>query len=178
MSFHFFAETFGRDSCDAMDKGELERIRGHLFDRSYMSGLKRDEVRIKAFGEVFTPKGLVDRILDKMSPDLFIDPSNTFLDPTCGDGEFLAGVLWRKLTMQKNPSLAQALTTLYGVDIQDDNVELCKERLLCGRSDLADIVEKRIIEHDALEYDFSFDDDTDSTDYRRQGILELSDADE
>ena len=44
-----------------------------------------------------------------------------------------------------------ALSTIYGVDMMQDNVDLCRERLLCGREDLRHIVEKNIIQGDALK---------------------------
>ena len=44
----------------------------------------------------------------------------------------------------------------YGVDLMQDNVDLCRERLLCGREDLRHIVERNIVCHDALTYDYSF----------------------
>jgi hypothetical protein len=37
-----------------------------------------------------------------------------------------------------------------------DNVDLCRERLLCGRTDLAHIVERNIVCNNALTYDYSF----------------------
>ena len=116
-----------------MDDQELERIRQHLFNRNYMSGVGRDLDRIKVRGEVFTPKELVDRLLGEMDPSLFCDPSKTFVDPTCGDGEFLAGILFRKLS--NGISFEQALNALYGVDVMADNVEECRRRLACGHCD-------------------------------------------
>ena len=38
-----------------------------------------------------------------------------------------------------------------------DNVDLCRERLLCGREDLRHIVEKNIICADGLRYHYRFD---------------------
>jgi hypothetical protein len=49
-----------------------------------------------------------------------------------------------------------ALSQMYGCDIEDSNVIACRNRLLCGREDLRHIVEKNIIVHNALTYDFSF----------------------
>lgn len=37
-----------------------------------------------------------------------------------------------------------------------DNVNLCRDRLLCGREDLRHVVEKNIVCADALKYDYSF----------------------
>ena len=128
----------------------------HLFDRTYMSGIDREKSRVKATGEVFTPTPLVEEILDNINPLLFMDPSNTFLDPACGDGQFLASVLFRKL--ENGSTLEQALQTTFGVDLMQDNVELCRERLLCDREDLRHIVEQNIVCADGLRYHFRFDD--------------------
>lgn len=127
----------------------------HLFDREYMSGVEREKTRVKATGEVFTPTPLVEEILDKMDQQLFVDPEKTFLDPSCGDGQFLASVLYRKL--QNGIPFEQALSTIYGVDLMPDNVELCRERLLCGREDLKHIVEQNIVCSDGLRYHYRFD---------------------
>jgi hypothetical protein len=79
----------------------------------------------------------------------------TFLDPTCGDGQFLREVLIRK--MENGSTFEQALSTVYGVDLMQDNVELCRERLLCGREDLRHIVEQNIVCADGLRYHYRFD---------------------
>lgn len=126
----------------------------HLFDREYMSGVEREKSRIKATGEVFTPTHLVEEILDSMDQKLFKDPKKTFLDPSCGDGQFLASVLYRKL--QNDIDFETALSTIYGVDLMPDNVEETHTRLLCGREDLRPIVERNIIYHDFLTYDNSW----------------------
>ena len=133
-----------------------EKIYKHLFDREYMSGLEREKTRVKATGEVFTPAPLVEEILDKMDPELFKDPTKTFLDPSAGDGNLLAGVLYRKL--QNGIDFEQAISTCYGVELMADNVKLCQDRLLCGREDLRHIVQKNIICADFLEMkNFNFD---------------------
>lgn len=119
-----------------------------------MSGVERDQLRIKSTGEVFTPTHLVQEILDKLDPELFKDPTKTFLDPTCGDGQFLSEVLIRKL--EQGIDFETALSTIYGVDLMQDNVELCRDRLLCGRDDLRHIVEKNIVCADGLEYEYRF----------------------
>jgi len=120
-----------------------------------MSGIERDKARVKATGEVFTPTVLVQEILDTLDQSLFKDPSKTFLDPTCGDGQFLGEALIRK--MENGSTFEQALSTIYGVDLMQDNVELCRERLLCGREDLRYIVEQNIVCADGLRYHYRFD---------------------
>ena len=138
-----------------MSKPMLSEIHKHLFDREYMSGAEREHNRVKATGEVFTPTPLVEEILDKLDPELFKDSSKTAIDPACGDGQFLASVLYRKL--ENGIDFEQALSTIYGVDLMPDNVRLCQNRLLCGREDLRPVVENNIICADGLRYHYRFD---------------------
>ena len=132
----------------------LEEIIDHIRNRSYMGGVEREKIRVKATGEVFTPTELVREILEQIPIEQFTDPTRTFLDNSCGDGQFLGEVLIRK--MENGSTFEQALQTIYGVDLMQDNVDQCRERLLCGRTDLAHIVERNIVCHDALTYDYSF----------------------
>jgi type I restriction-modification system DNA methylase subunit len=120
-----------------------------------MSNVERDKLRIKQNGEIFTPTTLVQEILDTLDQTVFIDPTKTFLDPTCGDGQFLCEVLIRKI--ENGIDFETALSTIYGVDLMQDNVKLCRERLLCGREDLRHIVERNIVCADALRYHYRFD---------------------
>jgi type I restriction-modification system DNA methylase subunit len=126
----------------------------HLRDREYMSGTERNQARVKATGEVFTPTPLVQEVLDQLPHNIFTDPTKTFLDPACGDGQFLSEVLIRKL--ENGIDFKTALSTIYGVDLMPDNVKLCQDRLLCGQEHLRHIVEKNIVEADGLEYKYLF----------------------
>jgi len=126
----------------------------HTRNREYMSGVERDAVRVKQTSEVFTPTWLVQEVLNKLPIELFTDINKTVLDNSCGDGQFLSEVLIRK--MEHGSTFEQALSTIYGVDIMEDNVKLCRDRLLCGQEQYRYIVEKNIVCHDALTYDYSF----------------------
>lgn len=132
----------------------LDRIIDHIRNRDYMSGVERDRLRIKSTGEVFTPTPLVQELLDQLPLDLFTDPTKTFLDNSCGDGQFLGEVLIRK--MENGIDFETALSTIYGVDLMQDNVKLCQDRLLCGQEHLRSIVERNIVCADALTYDYLF----------------------
>ena len=127
----------------------------HIRNRSYMGGVERDKLRVKSTGEVFTPTPLVQEILEKLPIEQFTDTTKTFLDPSCGDGQFLGEVLIRK--MENGSTFEQALSTTYGVDLMQDNVDLCRERLLCGAEDLRHIVEQNIVCADGLRYHYRFD---------------------
>jgi hypothetical protein len=92
-----------------------------------MSGVERDKSRVKATGEVFTPTSLVQEILDQLPEDQYTDPNKTFLDPSCGDGQFLSEVIIKK--MESRSTYEQALSTTYGVDLMEDNCLECIRRL-------------------------------------------------
>jgi type I restriction-modification system DNA methylase subunit len=134
----------------------MQTIINHLRNREYMSGAERDALRVKATGEVFTPTELVQEVLDKLPQELFSDATKTFIDPSCGDGQFLSEVLIRKL--ENGIPFETALSTIYGVELMEDNVKLCQDRLLCGHEDLRWIVEKNIVCADSLEYNYLFGD--------------------
>lgn len=133
----------------------LSEVIAHVRERQYMSGVERDKLRVKATGEVFTPTVLVQEVLDTLPQELFKDPTADFMDPACGDGQFLSEVLIRK--MQNGIDFEIALSEIYGVDLMQDNVDLCRERLLCGREDLRHIVEKNIQCKDGLKYGYTFE---------------------
>jgi hypothetical protein len=137
-----------------MNSFNLDTIKSHIRSREYMSGIERDQLRVKATSEVFTPTESVHYTLDQMDQTLFGDPTKTFLDNSCGDGQFLSEVLIRKV--EAGIDFETALSTIYGVDLMPDNVKLCQDRLLCGREDLRHIVEKNIVCADALTYNYTF----------------------
>jgi hypothetical protein len=132
----------------------------HARDREYMSGVQRDQHRIKQTAEVFTPTPLVQEMLDQLEaqePELFKDPTKTFLDNSCGDGQFLSEVVIRKME-RSGCTLSQALSTTFGVELMEDNVTLCRERLAGPQptEEILAIVNRNIVCHDALTYNYEF----------------------
>ena len=133
----------------------------HSRNHSYMSGIERDKLRVKETAEVFTPTELVQEMLDKLeeyNSELFSNPTKTFLDNSCGDGQFLSEVIIRKME-RSGCTLEQALSTTYGVELMEDNVKLCKERLAGPNptQEILDILDKNIVCSDALTYHYRFD---------------------
>ena len=132
----------------------------HSRNREYMSGVERDKLRIKQTAEVFTPTPLVQEILDKLEQQdstLFSDPNKTFLDNSCGDCQFLSEVVIRKME-RSGCDLLTALSTVYGIELMADNVVECKKRLAGPNptSKILEILDKNIVCHDALTYDYNF----------------------
>ena len=109
-----------------------------------MSVVKQEAAQIKSKervsqrGEVFTAEREVNSMLDLVANEC-LRPDSRFLEPACGDGNFLSAILKRKLAelrrkYKKSPRDYEKLSivaigSLYGVDIMNDNVEACRERL-------------------------------------------------
>ena len=98
----------------------------------------KSKLRVKNRGEVFTNKREVDNILA-----LTQATSNRywrFLEPACGNGNFLEAILRQRLEHLKQDriewhpknrefSVLKVLSTIYGVDIAKDNIAECRKRL-------------------------------------------------
>lgn len=83
----------------------------------------KSSARLKKTAEFFTPMWLVNEMIDKIveaSPESFADPDKTFLDPTCGNGQFIMGALKRKV--KNGISKEQAIKTTFGADLMVDNI--------------------------------------------------------
>lgn len=89
--------------------------------------------RVREFGEVFTPDFLIAQMLDQFPPDAW-ESDKCWLEPTCGNGQFILAILRRKITanlkhMRPFMSLMRALDTTFGTDIMDDNISDCRMRI-------------------------------------------------
>ncbi len=94
--------------------------------------------RVTNYGEVLTPRPIVDAMLDLVKQET-VRIDSRFLEPACGTGNFLVEILRRKLqVVQKRYAKNQidyeryavlAVSSLYGIDILADNAEECRQRL-------------------------------------------------
>ncbi|MCC2441666.1 N-6 DNA methylase [Bacillus paranthracis] len=96
----------------------------------------KSKLRVQKHGEVFTPKRIVNKMLDIPGlKDACENLTATFLEPAAGEGAFLVVILERKLNMvseKYNKDLTQyenysllALTTVYGIELLEDNAQTC-----------------------------------------------------
>ncbi|GHU37699.1 type III restriction endonuclease subunit M [Clostridia bacterium] len=98
----------------------------------------KSKQRVADHGEVFTAEREVNAMLDLVKQETERIDSR-FLEPACGDGNFLAEILRRKLAVVKSrygKNAADyeryaviAVTSIYGVDILHDNVDECRTRM-------------------------------------------------
>lgn len=92
--------------------------------------LIKSKQRVKDFAEVFTPAHIVKDMCDLVPQEMWTNVETTFLEPACGTGNFLAEILARKLELCKNwQDGLIALKSVYGIDIQMDNVIEARQRL-------------------------------------------------
>lgn len=113
----------------------------------------RDKDRIKITAEVFSPTSLVQSMLDDLPKDLISDPTKTFFDPACGNGQILSEVLIRKL--ENGIDYETAISNIYGADLMPDNISICRNRLLCGMEQFRSIIETNIFCADFFKLDLN-----------------------
>ena len=98
--------------------------------------------RVSAHGEVFTNPREVNAMLDLVKAETERIDSR-FLEPACGDGNFLIEILRRKLAicearvkakqytqLQYEHDAIWAISGIYGIELLADNAVACRERLL------------------------------------------------
>lgn len=103
--------------------------------------LVKSAERVRDLGEVFTPTRIVNEMLDLLpSTTWTVHPSQTFLESSCGDGNFLVSIFDKKAeVVAKDMSegqleagstlsatqfhLLEALSSIYGVDISVENID-------------------------------------------------------
>lgn len=103
-----------------------------------MENQVKSKKRVADHGEVFTAEREVKAMCDLVNDECERIDSR-FLEPACGNGNFLAEILKRKLDVcerlykkscadyEKNSFLA--VSSIYGVELLKDNAEECRNRL-------------------------------------------------
>ena len=98
----------------------------------------KSKQRVARYGEVLTPKNIVNDMLDMVKQETERIDSR-FLEPACGTGNFLTEILERKLrVVESRYGKSQleyeryailAVSSIYGVELLEDNAEECRKRL-------------------------------------------------
>lgn len=84
--------------------------------------------RVKEHGEVFTPQKIVTEMHDLIPNDEWSKKDFIYLEPTCGRGVFILDAVTRKL--DAGLTIEQAINTVFGMDIQKDNITVCHKLLM------------------------------------------------
>jgi len=101
--------------------------------------LIKSKKRVADHGEVFTPRWIVEKMLDLVKGETGRIDSR-FLEPSCGSGNFLVPILQRKLAaveekhgkseFERQHYALLALMCIYGIELLDDNIAECRANLL------------------------------------------------
>ena len=115
---------------------------GELSSDGVISSQIKSKARVAAHGEVFTNEREVNAMLDLVKQETERLDSR-FLEPACGDGNFLIEILRRKLAicedrvkakqytqLQYEQNAILSVSSIYGIELLPDNAESCRERLL------------------------------------------------
>lgn len=125
-----------------------------------MVGQIKSKQRVNDFGEVYTNQKEVKAMCDLIPQDIWDDIDKTFLEPCCGNGNFLSEILQRKFAKCRNYTDGlRALQSCYGIDIQEDNIIETRQRLLNmytsiwaeGHDQAAKILQNNIVCGDSLK---------------------------
>ena len=127
-----------------------------------MAKLTKSKERVKKYGEVYTPIWVVNEMLDELEKesDAFNDVSKTFLEPSCGNGNFVVEIYRRKLNLAKNDreKAEKALRSLWCIELLPDNMAECRQRVkdifaYYGWTDLPfeEVFEKQFLIGDSLK---------------------------
>ena len=112
---------------------------------------KRGKARVKVTAEVFTPMDLCLQMVREIPEEKLADPNTTYLDNSCGDGNFLVTLLQVLTDVYGHPRDHVVNNQLFGVDLMPDNIATVTARL--GVAD----GHPHFVCHDGLTYDYSFE---------------------
>ena len=91
----------------------------------------KNKQRVKEHAEVFTAEREVKAMCDLIPSEIWENIKSTFLEPACGNGNFLVEIYARKLERCKDEKDGlKALASIYGIDIMPDNVAESRVRLV------------------------------------------------
>jgi len=98
----------------------------------------------KQYGAVWTPPEIISKMMAKCDDSFWADPTKTCLDPTCGSGNIVVCMIFNKI--YHGVSVEQAIKNVYGIELQMENVKICRNRILkIFGEKYRPIVEKNIV---------------------------------
>ena len=110
-----------------------------IFAYNTRMSLVKSKQRVADHGEVFTPAWMVEAMLDLVKGETERIDSR-FLEPACGNGNFLTRILRRKLAavelkygqsdFERRHYALLGLMCVYGIELLPDNIADCRANLL------------------------------------------------
>ena len=111
--------------------------------------------------EFFTPYSIVKRMCDKIPESDWNHPLKTFCEPCFGNGQFVIYIIYNRIIHGIN--WRTALETCYGVELMQDNVDECKDRVIdllnalgiaFNEKTARDIMDRNLVCSNFFDWDF------------------------
>lgn len=108
---------------------------------------------------------IIETMVKDIPDDLYIDFSKTMLDPCSGSGNIILYVFKKRLQYCKTEEdVYNALSTIYGTELMEDNIKECHEKFIdvikdipnitCDLKKIIDILNNNIVCTDSFEWDY------------------------
>lgn len=118
--------------------------------------------------EDFTPQNICEMLYENLNSDIYVDFNKTFCDIASGNGNIIRYILNKRLEHCSNQEdILNALKSIYGVELMQDNVEeshiyILKDiekytqlnNITINKNDIVAILNHNIIYSDMFEWDF------------------------
>ena len=97
-----------------------------------LSNLKINENNKKKYGEVFTPRYLINEMLDKLPKEVWSNKELKWFDPAVGIGNFMIEIYWRLMENIEIPDFNERKShilrnMLYMSELNEENIKECKK---------------------------------------------------
>lgn len=115
-----------------------------------------DKATRKKLGQVFTPYSVIEKMMDKIDKEIWINEDKTALDPTMGAGNIIIAILYRRI-VENNQNPIKAISNTYGIELDPKTHEYAKERIKkfmahFTNEDLTKIIDHNFVCSDVFEW--------------------------
>ena len=118
--------------------------------------------------EDFTPQNICEMLYENLNSDIYVDFNKTFCDIASGNGNIIRYILNKRLEQCSNQEdILNALKSIYGVELMQDNVEECHSLIIedikyfsknknikINECDILNILKHNIVCSDMFDWDF------------------------
>lgn len=118
-----------------------------------------DKATRKKLGQVFTPYSVIEKMMNKIDKEIWINEDKTALDPTMGAGNIIIAILYRRI-VENNQNPIKAISNTYGIELDPKTHEYAKERIKkfmahFTNEDLTKIIDHNFVCSDVFEWNIT-----------------------
>lgn len=113
----------------------------------------------KKLGQVWTPYSVIEKMMDKIDKEIWINEDKTALDPTMGAGNIIIAILYRRI-VENSQNPIKAISNTYGIELDPKTHEYAKERIKkfmahFTNEDLTKIIDHNFVCSDVFEWNIT-----------------------